>query len=227
MSNQDQNSLSNLTIIHKNEKILETIKQFESYIKMELNVKKTSYNTKEEQFIDLYARPNLPVLGKRLGKRMGKFTKLITNLTLKEVSNFEEKGMLNLEGESFNHDDILLFKKAKKGVQAISNRYITIDLDTTLTQDLLREGLAREVVNRIQKTRKEINLNIEDHIHIRYDASKKLLESLKHHGEYIKRETLAETLSQETTSKHNHSFDIEGEFFHLSIEKVFTAGPNT
>ncbi len=210
--------LSKLTIIHKDQGILDEIKKLEVYIKTELNIKSIDYSQDESSYINLYAKPNLPVLGKRLGKRMGQFMKAIKALTSEQVEKLEESGAINLEGEEFTKEDFLIFREAKEGTEAISNRLISIDMDLKLTEELLAEGLAREVVNRIQKTRKDINLNVADRISITCHASEKLKKAIESNKDYICGETLATSLDIMESVEGIH-FDIEGESLSLSITK--------
>ena len=211
--------LSKLTIVHKDQELLDEISKLENYIKIELNVKKVVYDTQEEKYISLYAKPNLPVLGKRLGKRMGQFMKLIKALDSKQLEELEESGQIKLQDETFTSEDFLIFREAKEGTQSLSNRYISIDLDCNLTEELILEGLARECVNRIQKTRKEEGLNVSDRIQLSYKASEKLQKAFENHKDYIKTETLCQSLesSQETLS---HSFEFDGEKLEIRIEKA-------
>ena len=76
----------------KDMNITTEIKKLENYIAIELNVKNIEYSTEESKFIKLFAKPNAPVLGKRLGKEFGKFRKLIQNLTESDLSDLEKKG---------------------------------------------------------------------------------------------------------------------------------------
>jgi len=212
--------LARLTVIHKDQKLLDEIKKLEEYIEAELNIKKVHYDTAEDKYIDLYAKPNLPVLGKRLGKQMGQFMKLIKNLSNEQLLELEEKGTINLGGENFTPEDFLIFREAKEGTKAISNRFISIDLDCNLSEELINEGMARECVNRIQRTRKEIGLNVEDRVAISFKtSSKELIRALEQHKDYICGETLAVSLKQDANLENGQSFSIEGLELSLDIRK--------
>ncbi len=188
--------LARLTIIHLEQSMLDEIARLENYIKSELNVKHVEYSQDENQFINLFAKPNSPVLGKRFGKNFGSFRKAIEALDSRQLQLLQNNGMLLLEGENFSLDDILIFREAKPGTQALSNRFISIDMDCTLDAALISEGLAREVVNRIQKTRKDLGFNVTDRIHIEYAADNDLHAAIKQHEDHIKNETLCLTLNK-------------------------------
>lgn len=210
--------LSRLTVIHKDETLLKEISKLEDYIRSELNVKNIEYSTDEDKYIKLYAKPNSPVLGKRLGKEFGKFVGLISKLAAKELNSLEETGSLSLAGETFEPSDILIFREAKEGTQALSNRFISIDIDTTVSQELLLEGLAREVVNRVQRTRKESGFNVDDRITLEFKASSLLTEAIKTHADYIQRETLTTTIT-ENSNLNGIDFDVDDEKLTIKISK--------
>ena len=188
--------LATLTIIHQDKAVLDEISRLELYIKSELNVKSIEYSQEEDKFIKLFAKPNSRVLGKRLGKEFGKFMKIIQALPADQLAKYEADGSLEVEGQTMGPDDIFIFREAKEGTQALSNRYISIDLDCELTPELVQEGLAREVVNRIQKTRKDLNFNVEDRIDIKFTGSSEIEAAMLSHPDYICRETLADSLNQ-------------------------------
>ena len=213
--------LSKLTVIHKDQELLKEISNLEGYIKAELNVKELLYSENEGQFIKLYAKPNSPVLGKRFGKDFGKIRKAISELTAEDLMNLEERGEIELLGEKLSASDVLVFREAKEGSDAISNRHISIELDCSLNDELISEGLAREVVNRIQKSRKELGFNVSDRIQITYQGSDKLSHVINIHRDYISKETLAVSLEKGTlTNPSPLEYSIESMDLSLSIDKV-------
>lgn len=201
--------LKKLTVVHKHKKILDQIKKLEFYLVTELNVKNVDYSTAEFSFINLYAKPNSPVLGKRLGKDFQKFSKMINNLDSAALEKFEEQSNLVLEGETFTAGDILIYREAKEGHNAVSNRWITIDLDCNLTEDLILEGYAREVVNRIQKYRKDSGLHVADRIHLQYSGDEKIIKAIKEHQDYIIGEVLATRFENIPDLNSGEVFEVE------------------
>ena len=97
----------------------------------------------------------------------------------------------------------------------MSNRFISIDIDCNLTQDLINEGLAREVVNRVQKTRKDINLEVSDRITVVYKASEGLKTAIEKHRDYIMSETLTTKLEGQDSVDEGIQHKIED--FELTI----------
>lgn len=207
-----------LVVIHKEEKILNGISKLESYIQNELNVKAVEYSTEEDKYIKLFAKPNSPVLGKRYGKEFGKLMGMIKKLDSETLASYEANGSMEVDGKKLSGDDILVYREAQDGSNAVSNRWISIDLNTTLTKDLINEGLAREVVNRIQKTRKEQNFQVDDRINLIIDTEKDFQEIISDHLSYIKKETLAKDILFNSV-KEGVDFEIEGFKLKMSCSK--------
>ena len=183
--------LRRLTIVHRDAALLAEIKTLENYVKSELNVKTVRFDADESKYIALFAKPNFPVLGKRLGKRMRAFQASIGALDAAAIDAFQETGSIEIDGETFGAEEIQVFREAKKGTNAISNRHVSIDLDCELDDDLVREGWAREVVNRIQRGRKDSGFEVSDRIRVRYRADPELDGAIAEHRDYIAGETLA------------------------------------
>ena len=183
--------LRELTIIHGDTELLAEIARVEEYIKSELNVKEVRYSTEEDRFIHLYAKPNSPVLGKRLGKRFNEYRREIEALTVTDIARLQDSGEIAINGETFRRDDILVFREPKPGTDALSDRFISINMDCTLDADLIQEGLAREAISRIQKSRKEAGFHVTDRIHMQVNASTLLREAIGQHRQHIMQETLA------------------------------------
>jgi isoleucyl-tRNA synthetase len=213
--------LKTLKVIHQDAKLLQEIGKLEEYIKIELNIKNVEYLTNEADFVTLSAKPNLPVLGKKLGKEMGAFKVLIEKLSSAEVQKIEDGGSIILNNVSFNSEEVLVLRTAKSGTQAVTNRFVTIDLDCTLDQELIDEGLAREIVNRIQKTRKDSNFNVADRIEITIHTSDALAKVFKKYQSYISSETLMMKGSISTESLSGAMIhDIDDEKIEIKATRI-------
>ncbi|MFP6807028.1 MAG: isoleucine--tRNA ligase [Pseudomonadales bacterium] len=209
--------LSRLTVIHKDQTLLNEIARLGDYLKTELNVKSLEYSSEESKFITLYSKPNSPVLGKRFGKRFRDIKAGIEALTSDEINKLQQNGEITIDGEKFVSDDILVFREAKEGTNALSDRYVSIDLDCTLNEQLIREGLAREVISRIQKSRKDNGFNVVDRVKVTVNASTELLSAIVEHEAHIKQETLASDLEY-ADSQQELSFDIDEHNLSISLK---------
>jgi len=158
-------------------------------------------------------------LGKRLGKEFKRYKSFIEALDADAINGFQDSGEIVIGGEAFLADDILVFREPREGTETLSDRFISIDIDCTMDNTLLAEGLAREVINRIQRSRRAAGFNVIDRINISYAASPKLAKAINEHTEYIAGETLAVSM-QESGNNHELDFNIEGEQFALTLRRV-------
>ena len=94
--------VSEITIIHPDKKLLKEISKLENYLQQELNAKKVKYSTDEEHFIELYAKPNSRILGKRLGKDFKEYKKAIEELSSSDISRLQVEEKNNDKNECFN-----------------------------------------------------------------------------------------------------------------------------
>ena len=187
--------LAQLTIIHSDAAVLEDLRSLESYIAAELNVKNIRYDANESAYIELVTKPNFPVLGKRLGKRMKEFQSAIGQLDASAAGDLLDGGTIEVLGESFSSEEIQVLRQAKPGSSVVSDRYISIELDCELTPALIEEGYAREIVNRVQQARKEQGLQVSDRILLQLRGDTGLLAAAQNHRDYVSGEVLAVELN--------------------------------
>jgi isoleucyl-tRNA synthetase len=210
-----------LKVLHQDNALLSEIGKLEGYILTELNVKSVRYETNESDYIDLFARPNSPVLGKRLGSRFKHFKQRIDALSSAEIQALQTEKSITLDDQTFSIDDILVFREARPGTDAVSNRFISIDLDTTLDDELIAEGLAREMISRIQKHRKDLGLQVVDRIHLSASGSNDLMAALDLHRAYVLKETLGlDLVITGAPSESSVSLPVDDHAFELLITKA-------
>jgi isoleucyl-tRNA synthetase len=214
--------LANLTVVHKDQALLDEISRLESYLSSELNVKSVTYDQNESAYIDFYGKPNSPILGKRFGKAFKDMKESIENLSAAELEIFQDEGELVINGETFSGEDILVFREAKPGTDALSDKFISIDLSCALNDELVLEGRAREVVNRVQKSRKDLGLNVTDRIVINLEADDDLASAVSAHEAYIKGETLADAIESGIAGDgaNTFAFEIDDKPIKFSIHKA-------
>ena len=210
--------LAKLTIIHSDPKVLEDLQQLEGYVAAELNVKTVTYDANESAYIELVTRPNFPVLGKRLGKRMKEFQKAIAQLDEAAALKLLDGESVTVLGEQFGPEEINVQRQAKAGSEAVSDRYVSIELDCELTPELIQEGYARELVNRVQQARKDQGFDVSDRIELVLAGDSVLLAAAETHKDYLQREVLAVSLT--TAAAADHAVTIDGKALTLSLSKA-------
>ncbi|MED5348503.1 MAG: isoleucine--tRNA ligase [Pseudomonadota bacterium] len=218
--------LARLTIVNSDAALLEDMRSLEGYVRDELNVQSVEYSADESAYIELYAKPNFPLLGKRLGKRMKAFAGVIANLDIGQISELQNNGDIQLtvagESETFSSEEIQVQQQARAGTNTVSNRQIAVDLDCQLTPELIRGGYAREVVNRIQRARKDQGFDVSDRIAVTYAAQGELAQAIAEHRDYIVGETLCldlQSANEEALSEGAAVTEIDGNRLRLSIQR--------
>ena len=178
----------------------------------ELNVKNVVFADELGEYMNLSLKPNFKLAGPVLGKNIKQFGDELAKLDAAEfVAELEAKGEIEMTvaGETVNvpKDFVDVRISAKDGFAvAMENNIFTI-LDTVLTPELVKEGLAREVVSKVQQLRKQNDFEMMDRIDIVLEADEEVCEAVKEFADYIKDETLADTVE---FAKADESFDING-----------------
>ena len=170
------------------------------------------------------ARPNFKIIGPKYGKEMKSVVDAIKNLNSYQINLLEEKKELNIYVNKKNIildiGDIEVFYKDIEGWEVAKNSDMTIALDMTITQKLKNEGLARELVNRIQNHRKDEGLEVTDRIDIILKNESKLEKAIKGNINYILNETLASTLKFESNILKGTPVEFDNFKTEIHIKKV-------
>jgi isoleucyl-tRNA synthetase len=118
--------------------------------------------------------------------------------------------------------EVQVLREAEAGFAIAEDSGYLVALDTTLTDDLVREGLAREVVRRVQQMRKDADFNISDHIALKYQASERLAKAIEQFADYIGGETLSDTMESGDAGDgfRSETFDIDGETLTVSVKRL-------
>ena len=215
--------LSSLTIINSDEALLDDMRRIERYVQEELNVQSVAYSTDESAYIELCAKPNFPLLGKRLGKRMKSFAAVIDVLTPEQIAPLQQSGRLELtvdgETEVFSAEEVRVQQQARAGTNTLSNSQIAVDLDCHLTPELIRGGYAREVVNRIQRARKDMNFAVSDRVAVNYTAKGELAQAIGEHRDYVMHETLCVALADALDGAAAIETEIDGQALRFTVTR--------
>ena len=164
-------------------------------LKDELNVKKVDFMASAEGLVTLVAKPNYRTLGPRFQKRTEAVASAVRELPPQALEVFRREGRVTatVEGEEvvLGEEELEVVEEARGDLVVQSEGAFTVALDPTLDQGLKREGLARELVNRIQRLRKDSGLEITDRIRLGISGPEEVQEAVREHGEFIAGETLA------------------------------------
>jgi isoleucyl-tRNA synthetase len=166
--------LKTLIVIHHDPEYLEDIRSLQGYITEELNVHELVLTSDEASYgVQYSVTADWPVLGKKLKKDMGRVKKALPSVTSDEAHNYSTSGKLVVDGITLVEGDLVVRRGLKEGEASknletnTDNDVLTI-LDTEIYDSLLDEGLAREIINRVQRLRKKAGLQVTDDIKMEY-----------------------------------------------------------
>ena len=176
----------------------EEILAISDLIKHEVNVKEIELLEDASDILVKQIKPNFKALGPRFGKEMKQIANQINNLQSSDIKQIEEKGVLSIEinGKSINleRDDVEITSQDIEGWLVANEGSVTVALDVTISDALKEEGIARELVNRIQNLRKDSGFELTDRIEVFLQADTQIENAIKQNLDYIKLETLTEEL---------------------------------
>jgi isoleucyl-tRNA synthetase len=176
-------------------KMKDAISLMEELILAEVNVKEINYITETEGVISKKLKPNFKLLGAKLGTKMKQASAVITALSQTQISQLEKEGSLNLDVEGtpipLLLSEVEIIAEDIPGWSVAVKNALTVALDITLSPALLKEGNARELVNRVQNIRKEANFELTDKILLRIVDNTDLKDAINEFSDYICREILA------------------------------------
>lgn len=217
---KNRQPLQEIKIITQDDGDKATVERYQELIRAELNVKEVSFSSDESQWVDYLAKPNSKILGPKLGKKFKEVMKAIREMSPAEVAVIETQGYLEVAGERLSPEEVLLERTPKKEGAIQTQGGITVWLDTALSDTLLAEGQAREMVNRIQRLRKEMDFNVTDRIRISYHSDDALHAVVQAHRDYITAETLADALDRRDESEWHTEQKIDEFPLKLRVERL-------
>ncbi len=213
--------LSCAHVISANPAVLTALKEQKNLIGDELNVKEVRYHADESGFVALTAKPNFRVLGKKVGKRMNGVQKVIQAFDQKQLQTLLQGDPLSIdvEGEQIllSPEDVGVERTVLEGLIAATQDGITIALDTKLTEELLIEGLARELVNKINTMRREQGFAVTDRISLVLQTTPRVRECFEAYRDYICTDVLATEVRFEPCE--GTSWDLNGEPTIMSLSR--------
>lgn len=202
---------------------IEQVEAVKELILSEVNVKTIEYITDTDGFISKKAKANFKTLGKKLGKHMKQGAELIAQMNQDSIKVLEKEGqyVINIEDETYilNREDVEIHFDEIPGWQVATDKEITVALDVQLTDSLIAEGIARELVNRIQNIRKTKDYNVTDRIHILMQKHDVILPALEGFSDYIKNEVLGLSIDLADEVEGDNVEVLDGVFINISVTR--------
>ncbi len=179
-------------------------------IKHEVNIKEIELLEDASDILVKQIKPNFKALGPRFGKDMKAIANEIINFTSEDINKIEQSGVLdfviNGKNITLGIDDVEITSQDIEGWLVANEGVLTVALDVTITDDLRKEGIARELVNRIQNLRKDSGFEVTDRIDVTLLKDDKIVKAVETNMSYIKAETLTEEL--EIMDQLNNGIDV-------------------
>ena len=186
------------------------VKVTEDIIRAEVNVRAVEYIDDASGLLVKKVKPNFPRLGKQYGPRMKEVAAVIQAFGQPEIAQLEKTGTLHKDGFDFAADDVIVSSEDIPGWSVATDGTVTVALDITVTEELRQEGIARDVVNRIQNLRKDMGLAVLDKIRIEMEEPDPIPASaVRAHERYICSETQARELVFRQTVPDASELDMD------------------
>ena len=191
-------------------------------IKSEVNVKELVIVRAEDSEIRLVKKikPNFKVLGKKVGGKMKELAAAIGRMTQDEIAQMEQAGTFTVCDYALTAEDVEIITEDMPGWLVANNGVLTIALDIELTEALVEEGVARELINRIQNLRKSSGLEITDRIEVCIESREEVAGAVNHCNEYIASQVLATSLTLTDGLTDGAEVDMDGYKLHILIAKA-------
>ncbi|MBP7059354.1 MAG: isoleucine--tRNA ligase [Lachnospiraceae bacterium] len=194
-------------------------------LKDELNIKNAEFKDDVSEYTTYSIKPNLPTVGPKYGKFLGKIRNALGEIDgNKAVAELKSVGVLKLpevdDSIELSEEDLLITMSQQEGYMAQNDGNTTVVLCTDLSQELIEEGFARELISKIQTMRKEADFEVMDRIRVGYTGSDKIVDIFDKKGDFIASEVLAKEIVTENGQGYTKDWKINGEDVTLTVEKI-------
>ncbi|MEJ6981770.1 isoleucine--tRNA ligase [Pedobacter sp. P351] len=202
----------------------EKVEHVKELILSETNIKSIEYINDTSGIIKKKIKPNFKALGSKAGKHMKDVAAFITSLSEEQLNVFESTGSVQFEKEDFSLsvsiDDVEIIAEDVPGWQVTNMGKLTVALDVTITNELKQEGISRELVNRIQNLRKDLDFEVTDKINVRTSSHPYITEAVKNNLSYICAEILADSFELVNELNKGEKVEIDEQELLISITKA-------
>ena len=194
MDTKVRQPLQKVVVLTSDPQMIESVKHVEELILSEVNVKELVFDSGSSDLVVKRVKPNFRLLGPIFGKDMKRAAAYLTGMSREEIETFEMAGKTEYEGKEITLDSVEIISEDVPGWLVLNEGSITIALDEEITEELRIEGLAREMVNRIQNLRKSSGFDVEDKIDIRLEKTPMTEQILAAHKDYISTQVQARSI---------------------------------
>ena len=210
------------TMFVKAEKALSDF--YQEIIEEELNVKEVKFTDDVREFTTYTFKPQLKTVGPKYGKQLGGIKEYLANVDGNEAMdklNAGENLVFDVNGieVSLGKEDLLIEMSQKEGYMSEADNTVTVVLDCNLSEELVEEGFAAEIISKIQTMRKDSGFEVMDHIHLSLSGNEKLYDIAVRNASSICTKVLADQIQKDVTLANEKEWDINGEKLTIGVEK--------
>ena len=199
-------------------------KQLEEDMEEELNVKEVKFTDDVREFTTYTFKPQLKTEGPKYGKQLGGIKEYLANVDGNEAMdklNAGENLVFDVNGTevSLSLDDVLVEMSQKEGYMSEADNTVTVVLDCNLSEELVEEGFAAEIISKIQTMRKDSGFEVMDHIKVGIAGNDKLAAIAAKNEKAIADKVLADSIDKDAVYANSKEWNVNGEKVTLSVEK--------
>ena len=200
----------------------EKVEKVKDLILSETNIKDIEFITDTTGIIKKKVKPNFKVLGAKVGKDMKVVASAIQSMDAAQIQALENQGSIQLTGTEYviSSEDVEIIAEDVEGWQVANLGRLTVALDVNISAELKEEGMARELINRIQNLRKDKGFEVTDRINVTLSQNTEIQQAVDNNFSYICTEILADSLRFDSALANGDAIEIDGENLLLSIEKI-------
>lgn len=210
-----------VTVVSTNAPLLEAVQRMAELVADELNVKRVATSADESALVDRQAKANFKTLGRRFGKSMGEAARSIQELGPEQIERLLGGGTIEVLGQTLAAEDVLITRQPRPGLEIATEGEVTVALDTRISEELRQEGIARELVNRLNNLRKSLGYEVDDRVTVRYRTEEAALaQAIAAQREAICDEVLALALEEAAPGEPGEDLEVEGAVVRVSVAKV-------
>ena len=211
------------TMYVKAEKVLDDF--YQDIVKEELNVKQIIFSDYVSAFTTYSFKPQLKTVGPKYGKQLGGIKAYLSAMDgSAAMETLKASGAITFAVDgtevSLTEDDLLIEMAQKEGFVAEADNYVTVVLDTNLTEELIEEGFVYEIISKIQTMRKDADFEVMDHIKVTFNGNEKVAQIAKKNEAMIAGKVLAESITAGDSLAVSKEWKVNGETVTIGIEKV-------
>ncbi|HEX2154356.1 MAG TPA: isoleucine--tRNA ligase [Acidimicrobiia bacterium] len=212
--------LATLTVITSDWRVVEAVQTHRELIADELNVREVTTSDESGELVDLSAKADFRRLGPRLGNDVKVVAAAISALGNEDIGRLLAGHSVDVEGFAITPEDVVVSRTPREGTVVETDGELAVALNTRLDDELVAEGLARDVVSRVQHARRGTGLDVADRIKLRWSTDDRVLaDAVERHRDYIAAETLTQEMERVERLEGDRSH-VDGAELVVAVEKI-------